>query len=123
MSFPLIALFLSTVTFRRSRRLKRRGREVRLTVGSFRIILKIENRIKMQTNIKGKPANVQNVCTVLKPPTTTKLKENRMKTTTQVIRFKRLGSFPGLSGKLVNEDKTKAEEEIVVAKKIKHEIK
>jgi len=75
-----------------------------------------------QTNISGKPAIVDTVCTVLKPPTITIPKEKMMKTTTQIIRFQRLGSCPSSKCKLVKDDTMKADDEIVVAKKIKQEI-
>lgn len=45
-----------------------------------------------------------------------------MNTTTQIIRFQRLGSCPSSKCKLVKEETMNAEDEMVVAKKIKQEI-
>lgn len=45
-----------------------------------------------------------------------------MKTTTQTIRFQRLGCCPSSKFRLVNDDTMNADDEIVVAKKMKHEM-
>jgi len=93
------------------------------TARSFSVSMcQIEWRSNPQTNISGKPAIVETVCTVLKPPTITIPKEKMMKTTTQIMRFQRLGSWPSSKCRLVKDDTMNADEEIVVAKKIKHEI-
>ena len=44
-----------------------------------------------------------------------------MKMITQAIRFQRLGCSPIFNSRLVNDETMKAEEEIVVARKMKHD--
>ena len=59
---------------------------------------------------------------VLNPPTKTIPNENNIKIAIQTKRLNKLGCCAGPSFVLVNADTMYADEEMVVAKKIKHEI-
>ena len=71
--------------------------------------------------MSGKPATEQIACTVLKPPTNTIPNENNMKIPIHTSRLTRLGCWVGRSRVEVNAETMYADEDTVVARKMKHD--